>query len=85
MEKQNLFIHNYPILYDILFELKDLVSFNVKKINSIEIEKYKFEISDLIISNSELKLSNQIIVDKTPVQLTKLIDNINIKFLKKKN
>tara|TARA_B100000674_G_scaffold491380_1_gene509187 strand:+ start:360 stop:911 length:552 start_codon:yes stop_codon:yes gene_type:complete len=84
MEKQNLFIHNYPILYDILFELKDLVSFNVKKINSIEIEKYKFEISDLIISNSELKLSNQIIIDKTPVQLTKLIDNINIKFLKKK-
>ena len=85
MEKQNLFIHNYTILYDILFELKHLVSFNVKKISSTEIEKNKFEISDLIISNSELKLSNQILIEKTPIQLSKLIDNINIKFLKKKN
>ena len=84
MEKQNLFIHNYTILYDILFELKHLVSFNVKKISSTEIEKNKFEISDLIISNSELKLSNQILIEKTPIQLSKLIDNINIKFLKKK-
>ena len=84
MEKQNLFIHNIPILYDILFELKHLVSFNIKKINNLEIEKQKFQTTDLVVSDRELKLNNQILIDTKPIQIDKLIDNINVKFLKKK-
>ena len=84
MEKQNLLIHNTPTLYDILFELKHLVSFDIKKINNFEIENHNFKNTDLIISDKELKLSNQISIDATPIQIGKLIDNINIKFLKKK-
>ena len=82
MEKQNLFIHNIPILYDILFELKHLVSFNIKKINNLEIEKQKFQTTDLVVSDRELKMNNQILIDTKPIQIGKLIDNINIKFLK---
>ena len=84
MEKQNLLIHNTPTLYDILFELKHLVSFDIKKINNFEIENHNFKNTDLIISDKELELSNQISIDATPIQIGKLIDNINIKFLKKK-
>ena len=84
MEKQNLLIHNTPTLYDILFELKHLVSFDIKKINNLEIKNHNFKNTDLIISDQELELSNQISIDATPIQIGKLIDNINIKFLKKK-
>ena len=84
MEKQNLFIHNNLILYDILFELKHLVTFNIKKINNFEIEKQKFQTTDLVVSDRELKLNNQILIDTKPIPIGKLIDNINIKFLKKK-
>ena len=50
MQKQNLLIHNSTILYDILFEIKHLVSFNIKEISNLEIEEQSFHALDLIIS-----------------------------------
>ena len=84
MEKQNLLIHNLTILYDILIEINHLVSFNIKAINDREIKEQNFHALDLIISDSELKLSNQIIIHSKPIQLARLIDVINLSFLKKK-
>ena len=84
MEKQNLLIHNFTILYDILIEIKHLVSFNIKAISNREIEEQSFHALDLIISEDELKLSNQIKIQSKPIQILKLIDFINLSFLKKK-
>ena len=84
MQKQNLLIHNSTILYDILFEIKHLVSFNIKEISNLEIEEQSFHALDLIISDDELKLENQIKIHTKPIQLSKLIDFINLRFLKKK-
>ena len=84
MDKQNLLIHNFTILYDILIEIKHLVSFNIKAISNREIEEQSFHTLDLIISEDELKLSNQIKIQSKPIQLLKLIDFINLSFLKKK-
>ena len=50
MQKQNLLIHNSTTLYDILFEIKHLVSFNIKEISNLEIEEQSFHALDLIIS-----------------------------------
>ena len=60
MQKQNLLIHNSKILFDILFEIKHLVSFNIKEISNLEIEEQSFHALDLVISDDELKLKNQI-------------------------
>jgi len=68
MEKQNLLIHNFTILYDILIEINHLVSFNIKAINDREIKEQNFHALDLIISDSELKLSNQIKIHSKPIQ-----------------
>lgn len=84
MEKQNLLIHNFKIMYDILIEINHLVSFNIKAINDREIKEQNFHALDLIISDSELKLSNQIKIHSKPIQLVRLIDVINLSFLKKK-
>ena len=84
MEKQNLLIHNLTILYDILIEINHLVSFNIKAINDREIKEQNFHALDLIISDSDLKLSNQIKIHSKPIQLARLIDVINLSFLKKK-
>jgi len=84
MQKQNLLIHNSTILYDILFEIKHLVSFNIKVISNLEIEEQSFHALDLIISDDELKLENQIKIHTKPIQLSKLIESINLSFLKKK-
>ena len=84
MQKQNLLIHNYNILYDILFEIKHLVSFNIKVISNFEVEQQSFSALDLIISDDELKLENQLKIQSKPIELSKLIDNINLSLLKKK-
>ena len=84
MQKQNLLIHNSTILYDILFEIKHLVSFIIKEISNLEIEVQSFHALDLIISDDELKLENQIKIHSKPIQLPKLIDSINLSFLKNK-
>ena len=73
MQKQNLLIHNSTILYDILFEIKHLVSFNIKEISNLEIEEQSFHALDLIISDDELKLENQIKIHTKPIQLSKCI------------
>ena len=73
MEKQNLFIHNNLILYDILFELKHLVTFNIKKINNFEIEKQKFQTTDLVVSDRELKMNNQILIHQILILVQKLL------------
>tara|TARA_B100000886_G_C20339982_1_gene456211 strand:+ start:336 stop:896 length:561 start_codon:yes stop_codon:yes gene_type:complete len=84
MNKQYLLIHNYPALFAILSELKHLLSFELKEIkNSAELKK-NLNSSELIISNNNLKVENQIPLNELPLEFGKLVDFLNISFLQKK-
>ena len=85
MSSQNLIIYKFNSLYQILKELD--LDFNFKityadNENSLKdiIKKFK---NFLILSNKKYPgIGNQFILDKTPINILKLIEKINIEFLK---
>ncbi len=93
MSKQIVNFFELPELYNILFELKDILSFDInnyqtKKELSNAINENKIDFSNSIIvaksteqllqSDYQLDKKNMLIIDKFPIQLDKLIDKINI-------
>ena len=95
MIKQNLFIVNLNSLYEILYEIKDNLSFNVENYVSEDIflKKPDLDLKNyLIISkpNSKLlldkKIDPKVFLDLNlfPIHLIKLIELINIKLIKLK-
>ena len=93
MIKQNVYIINYNSLYEILYEIKENLSFNI----------IKFENEDNFISNFNLDTTNSLIISKPinkllinkkitelfllnisdfPIPLSKLLELINIRFIK---
>ena len=84
MNNQTLVIYDFKVLYEILSEIENYLNFNLIKINNLkELNFNSFE-NYLIISDKKKDVEEQIIVNKLPIDLNKLIENINIKFLKKK-
>jgi len=85
MNNQTLVIYDFKILYQILVEIDEHISFNLLNIKKISELSLKDENNCLIISNKKLKgFENQITINHYPITITKLIESINIKFLKKK-
>ena len=85
MNNQTLVIFDFKILYQILEEIDEHISFNLLNIKKISELNLKNENNYLIISNKKLKgFENQIIINHYPIGIIKLIESINIKFLKKK-
>jgi len=84
MNNRNLLIFELNNLYQILLELSEYLKLNVIKISKNEIidSKIKNLTSYLIITEEDLKIKNQIFLNKRPVKISKLIELINIKFLK---
>jgi len=95
MIKQNVYIINYNSLYEILYEIKENLSFNI----------IKFENEDNFISNFDLDITNSLIISRFsnklsinkkitenrlsnfsefPLPLSKLLELINIKLIKLK-
>ena len=87
MNNQNLIIYDFPILFEILTEIEENLNFkiiNYKK-NQFSNDKLKELENYLVISNKENSIfKDLIIIDSYPIELFKLIENINIRFLKKK-
>ena len=92
---QSVFILNFNSLYEILDEIKENLSFTIRKIDNEEDFKKKFDLnrSDyLIISKTDHKLLlNNNITDKNvldlndlPLSFKKLVELINIKLIKLK-
>ncbi len=87
MNNQTLVIYDFKILYQVLKEVEGHLNFNL-----IDIEKSKIKELDekktqnnLIISDKKIKnFGEYMFVDQLPVNLIKLIESVNIKFLKKK-
>ncbi len=85
MNNQTLVIYDFEILYEILKELESHVNFNLlcikkkSKFNFKELDNY------LVISDKKLDdFKNQILISQFPINISKLIESINIKFLQKK-
>ena len=85
MDKQNLIIFKQDILYEIIKELEENLNFNIFYISAEnDLEDLLANLSNyLIITQMELnKKNNQFLFNKTPIKLSKLIEKINIQFLK---
>ena len=85
MNNENLVIYDFKILYEILNEISDHINFKLININKITDLDLKAQDNYLVISNKKIKdIENQIEITNFPIHIVKLIENINIKFLKKK-
>ena len=86
MNTQNLIIYQFTPLYEILRELDRDIHFNIIKISN---EKSLMnEINNLnnylIITKKEiLNINNQLIFNQPPIKFFKLIEKLNVEFLKK--
>ena len=82
---QNLIIYKFTSLYHILEELSLDLNFNISfvdDVNSLN-NKLKNHNNYLIISNKKyLDISNQFVLENKPIKILKLIEKINIQFLK---
>ena len=85
MINQNLIIYNFNSLYKILEELSLDLNFNIisaeneKSLN----DKIQNINNYLIISSKKnFNINNQIVLDNLPINISKLIEQINIQFLK---
>ena len=82
MSLKTLIIYKNKTLYNILNEINDVINFKVEYVDS----KYlNFEESrNLIVLTSEKdsKITNKLVIDFLPIKLKKLIEKINITFLR---
>jgi len=87
MNNQNLIIYQDTFLYQILKELDLDLNFVVIEILNEKslINEIKNLKNYLIISNKKiLKMDNQFILNKLPIKISKLVEKINVEFLKQK-
>ncbi len=84
MNKQFLLIHKNKILYDILYELKSILGFKIKFLSNNNFSDEDFDPNTLIITGENLKKDNLIRLENLPIELNKLLDFLNINFLKQK-
>ena len=87
MNNQKLIIYDFPVLFKILDELKFFLNFEIISTTKEEFSKTQLNIisTHLVVSKNEIpNIKNQFIFNKYPIKLTKLIENLNINFLKQK-
>ncbi len=92
MNKKNIFIINSKPLYDIFNEVKPLFDFNVFAINKndLEFSNFSTEPNSIFLSYSleevskiqHLDKKKLIVLDNFPVPIIKIIEKINLLFLK---
>ena len=86
MNNQNLIIYDFDELYKILIEIKKDININFEKVSKNQLSELSFESNSLIFTKKNIpgiNANNQIIFDKFPLPIFKLIEKINIEFLKK--
>ena len=87
MSQQNLIIYQFTSFYKIFKEIEKELNFNI--IEAIDEKSLKVIIRDLkdfiiITKKSYLNISSQLIVDKSPINISKVIEKINLELLRKK-
>ena len=87
MNNQTLVIYDFDILYQILKEIDNYLNFKLINVDKNKLDQRNLFNMDnfLIVSNKKIKdVDNDIVIDQLPIELSKLVENININFLKKK-
>lgn len=85
LKPQTLIIHKFSNLFNILNEIKNILNFEVVSDNNDKILSIEKNKNILVISGkTTFKSPNQIEIKEYPINLTKLIEIINIQFLKNK-
>tara|TARA_Y100001970_G_C13809706_1_gene639388 strand:+ start:33 stop:596 length:564 start_codon:yes stop_codon:yes gene_type:complete len=85
MNKQNLIIYDFNELFSILREIKSNLNFNLLNVSKKEFSELKLDnlSSYLIITKKKIQnIENQIVLNNYPLKITKIIEIININFLK---
>tara|TARA_Y200000002_G_scaffold368561_1_gene361783 strand:+ start:324 stop:887 length:564 start_codon:yes stop_codon:yes gene_type:complete len=87
MSLKKIIIYQNNVLFNILDEIKE--KFNFELINADEKNFYEYQKNTkkdfIVISRSEeKKINNQLIIGNIPIKLDKLLEKINLKFLKEK-
>ena len=85
MISKTLIIYEYQILYKILTEISEYLNFEIldvdkKKFQELKLDK--FENYLIISAKKSLNFKNSLILENLPIKLEKLIQIININFLK---
>ena len=81
--KQFLVIHKFPTLFTILNEIKSILNFKVEHFINDKLPKNLEDENFLIISGDRNYFSlRQLKIDKYPISIERLIEIINIQFLK---
>jgi hypothetical protein len=85
MNNQNLIIYENDILYDVFYEIADQLQFSIIKLNKKDLIKFNTfkNNSFLFITKKKIpNISNQIILNKLPLNIFKFIEKLNIEFLR---
>ena len=85
MISKTLIIYEYQILYKILSEIKEYLNFEILHVDKNklqELEFDKFENYLIVSSVKSVDLKNNFVLENLPIKLDKLIQTININFLK---
>ena len=87
MKNHKILIYDFDILYQILDELKNEINFeiiNVEKKDSSILNENSNNSSLLITKQKISSSKHQLVINDFPIRLTKLIEKINLSFLKQK-
>tara|TARA_B100001093_G_C26686571_1_gene952914 strand:- start:565 stop:1125 length:561 start_codon:yes stop_codon:yes gene_type:complete len=83
---KKLIIYDNDILFNIIDEIKEFFNFDPIKLKKNEVDEMIKNINSdfLIISSKKKVFNNQIIINEFPIKITRLIEIINLNFLKNK-
>ena len=87
MNSRILIIYEYQILYQVLNEISESLNFDIIQSNSKDFKELKYDPKNnyLIVSKKKIEgIKNSLILENVPIKFEKLIEIINIKFLKNK-
>ena len=87
MSSKVLIIYEYQILFELLNEIKENFSFKLIKSDNKHFNSLQFDPSTnylILSSKKHEKIARQLIIENKPLKLEKLIEFININFLKNK-
>ena len=86
MNNQTLFIYESQSLFEIFTENQENFNFKLINLKKKEISKTDFKDHEnyLILSRKDYSLPNLILINNFPIKFSKLLEIINIEFLKKK-
>ncbi len=82
MSLKTLIIHQNKILYNILNEISENINFKIIHTDDFNINFQDFGNYIILTQKNYQEIKNQLIINNLPIKLSKLIENLNIVFLR---